>query len=135
VPGEFTRSNIWEWLVCDARTKPVFEFLLPPGKGTIDKAVNFFCEFYNRRAIPGRKAVPFTALSELGAQDAKTSTQQRLDILAGEEQSNCDLIVFAARIETALLGVILYPQTATATIYNWTAQRQVAETMCEVGYL
>ena len=127
------RRNVWHWL--EFTSTPIFEFLLLPGKGAPDEAVNLFCNFYNRRAIPGRKAVPFTALRELSNRDVAPGTQQCLDILANEECSNCDLMVFPVPIENVILGVILYPRTTTATIYNWTAQGQLAVKACEVGSL
>ena len=133
-PGGLRKVDVWRWLGSVARLSPIFEFLYPPGKADPDEVVNFFCNFYNRRAIPDRTAVPYTALQKLSeAPRTGVRTQQRPDILANEEQSNCDLLVFPAPVNTMVLGVILDPKTTTATIHNWTAQRQLAEAASEVG--
>ena len=133
-PGGHRRLDVWRWLGSVARLSLIFEFLYPPGNANSDEGINFFCDFYNRRAIPGRKAVPFSALQKLSEARGTTSRiQQRLDILANEKQSNCNLLVFAARTSGMVLGVILYPKTTTAIIYNWTAQRQLALTVIKVG--
>ena len=126
------RRNIWWWVSGCLQSRPAFEFLLPSGKGSID-SINFFCDFYNRRAIPGRKAARMDALLKLHERHIGQSTQQRLDILANEEQSKCDLLVFAAPVDDVVLGVILYPQTTTATIYDWTAQTHLAVKVAEVA--
>jgi hypothetical protein len=97
--------------------------------------INFFCDFYNRRAIPGRKAAQMDALLKLQARNTGQSTQQRLDILANEEHSKYDLLVFAAPVDDVVLGVILYPQITTATIYNWTARTHLAVKVAEVSCL
>jgi hypothetical protein len=129
------RRNVWDWLESDVRSKPIFEFLLPSTKeDSLDDTVNFFCNFYNRRAIPGRKAVPFPPLFKLSQPQAGQFTyQQRLDTLANEEQSNCDLMVLAAPFDTFVLGVILHPRTTTAIIYNWTENRELDVRVSEVG--
>lgn len=129
------RRNVWDWLESDVRSKPIFEFLLPSTKvDSLDDTVNFFCNFYNRRAIPGRKAVPFPPLYKLSQPHAGQFTyQQRLDTLANEEQSNCDLMVLAAPFNTFVLGVILHPRTTTAIIYNWTENRELDVRVSEVG--
>jgi hypothetical protein len=127
------REDVWTWVNYSPGAKIAFEFLLPPGKGGHDEPINYFCDFYNRRAIPGRRAVRIGSLRELHAGRTAQGTQQRLDILANEEQSNCELLVFPAPVEDAVIGVILYPQTTTATIYNWTAQRHLAVKVGEVG--
>jgi hypothetical protein len=127
--------DIWLWVSYNLRSRPAFEYLLLAGKGSHNDLINFFCDFYNRRAIPGRKAAQMDALLKLQARNTGQSTQQRLDILANEEHSKYDLLVFAAPVDDVVLGVILYPQITTATIYNWTARTHLAVKVAEVSCL
>ena len=127
------RGNVWQWSESDPRSKLIYEFLLPSGETDTDYVINFFCGFYNRRAIPRRKAVAFPQLVKLSEEGAKEFTfQQRLDILANEEQSNCELMEIPAPVDTLILGVILYPRKTTATIYNWTGKGELEVKLSEV---
>ena len=60
--------------------------------------------------------------------------QQLLDFLTQEQGSNLELLVFAGRIDNIMLGVILYPWTNTAIIYNWTDKTYLAARIKEVGH-
>jgi hypothetical protein len=132
LPTELTRTrNVWHWLQRDEGSQPMLEFLLTdPNHANPDQVINFFCDFYNRRAIPGRMAVSSTALRKLSEPGAPGDTQQRLDLL--DDQSHCELLVFAAPINDMILGIILCTQTCTATIYNWTTQEHLTEKANEV---
>ena len=67
----------------DVGLRLIVEFLLPPGTANHGVVVNF-CNSYNRRAIPGRRVVPFIALRKFSEPAADNRTQQRLDMLANE---------------------------------------------------
>ena len=132
---ELKRQNVWEWLSLDAKSKATCEFLIASGRPDLEEVINFFCDLYNKRAISRRKATPFPALVKLSKTVSKLTHQQRLDILANEEGSNCELMVFTVLLHTMFLGVILYPRTATASIFNWTGDGELAAKACEVSSL
>lgn len=117
--------------------EPVFEFLHPVGgQESPEVVVNFFCGFYNHRAVPGQKAIPTSILHKLGKPWTQNLThQQLLDFLAQEQGSNLELLVIPGRIDSVMLGVILYPRTNTAIIYNWTDKTNPAARMKEVSHL
>ena len=125
------KGNVWEWLASDSRSKPVFDFLR---RGeSADEVINFFCSFYNRRAIPRRRAVPFPPLVKLSEPGAANLTfQDRLDILADQRPSNQELFIIPAPVDSLILGLVLNPGTATATIYNWTEQKHLEVNLNEV---
>ena len=121
IPDQRLESrNVWEWLGRDTRSKVIFEFLLPSGGGDADEVINIFCDLYNRRAIPGRKAVQFADLANL----SEPGTQSLTDY---------DLIVLSAPANDLFLGVALNPAKMTITIYNWTENTDLQEQAGEVG--
>ena len=130
------RENVWEWLQSDPRTKLIVDFLLPSNDTNMEDVINFFSNLYNRRSIPRRRAVPFPPLMQLSEPGAEYLTfQERLDILANRKPSNCELLVIPAPVDTLILGLILHPETTTATIYNWTGKRGLEVKVIEVGSL
>ena len=69
-------------------------------------------------------------LSEPGA--ANLTLQERLDILADQRPSNQELFVIPAPVDSLILGLVLNPGTATATIYNWMEQKHLEVNLNEV---
>ena len=129
-----SRGSVWQWLGTDPRSKPVVELLLPSGGGNSDQVIDLFCDLYNRRAVPGRRAVPITYLVKLSDPDTERLTfQEKLDILTNEQHSNCELLVLPAPVDDMYLAVALHPMTTTATIYNWTEKRELVAKVSKVG--
>ena len=115
-------GNVWELIPWENVSRPAFEFLRQPSitSGPGQGAIDFFCNFYNQRAILGRKAVPFRFLAELYRSRPNPLTLQHfMDILANETSTTCEVFVFAAPLEHIFCGVVLEPRSNRATIYNW----------------
>ena len=117
---ELKQGNVWEWLASDENLRPIFEFLQQSGSEPKRNVVDFFCDLYNQRAIPDRKAVPFHQLSELYRTRPNPLTRQQFqDILANETGTRCNVFVFVAPLDNVFCGMVLYTQTNRAKIYNW----------------
>ena len=127
------RVNIWEGLASDPRLRPIVEFLQPPGEPITDTVIEFFCSLYNQRAVPGRIGVAFSSFIELCNPGYEHLThQERLDNISNKEGSKFDMIVFPVPIDMVPYGVILFPKTDTAKVYNWIELRRDRELAEEV---
>lgn len=134
---EIKRRNVWDCLASDTELEPVFSFLVSSDQGPpSNDVVDFLCDLYNKRAIPKRKAVPFAPLLELSNPRSEHLThQQRLETLVEGDLggTSFELLVFAVPFDTVFSGVILFPQEATASIFNWTADSELPAKVCEVS--
>ena len=123
-PGrKVKQENVWQWLASNKNWKAVFEFLRPSGKVPADDVVEFFCDFYNRRAIPGRKAVLPGPLHEVSISSRPRTHQERLDIIVGKEGPKCDVVVFGFRAGGMFFGVILDRKTNSVKVHNWVREQ------------
>ena len=131
------KHNVWKWLQTSSLVpKGVFDFLYPGAGNHVDseEAVNFFCKFYNHRAIIGRRAIPTAAFVTLtGPHWESLNQKDRLDILSNGSQ--CELLVFPTCIDAVVLGIALYPQKGVALVYNWTPLQELSIKVTEVGTL
>ena len=70
-------------------------------------------------------AVPFSSFMEICNPGYEHLTyQERLANISNEEASKFDMIVFQVPIDMVCYGVILFPKTETAKVYNWIEPRR-----------
>lgn len=126
-------GNIWEWMEGDRRSQLIFDFLHPSGDKDPGEALEFFCKFYNRRALPARLAVPFWKLPTLPEDAPELSFEERVDALVDKEPgaASLELLALPVKVDQWILTAILDFHSKCATIHNW-AEEAVGMKLMEV---
>lgn len=141
-PEQIQKRNLGMWLnntsgddiVVDADGNKTpfapFKTLLPPNNIS-EQLVNYLTKLYNSKAIPGRIALPYGALAEFFAGG---SFQKFLESLerAAKYGKKLERIVCPFDLETATIGIIIYPITSQAVAYDWTSDARLGEGILKV---
>ena len=125
---KFAEVDVWAWMASMEPLAPAFKFLHAsdpePPVLELDKTIDFFCRFYNKIAIPGRRAVPLSQLRAIhqSSLNPDSLTRQKMkDILADETDTTCDILIFAAPLGLPRMfcGVVFYLKANRLKIYSW----------------
>lgn len=140
-PDKVIKRNLGDWLkntspddiVHDSNGNTIpfkaFRTLLPSHEIS-KELVNFYINVYNAKAIPGRVAIPYGSLASHFA--AKSFEQFLLALPGAIDGSKPTKIISPIDLESATIGIVIYPNDSVAITYNWTADGSLAEEIVQV---
>ena len=136
------RRNLAEWLVNTPDTMVVrdasgqeipfhvFKTLLPPTQ-ICPELVEFFCRLYNRKAIPGRMALSGSFFRKLPKNGI--TFLELLDTISNVSGSpDCNLLICALDLKTAMIAIIFRRGMPSVEVYNWLADENLKQEITEV---
>jgi hypothetical protein len=135
------KRNLGDWLhdtpgdevvqYNDGNTIPftAFQTLLPLHDISTD-LVNFFISTYNTKAMPGRVGIPFESLSH----QSRSLEQFLLALPKGpnRDAGNPEKIIMPIDLETATIGISIFPKDSVAITYNWTRNGGLTDGIVQV---
>ena len=140
-PDTVMKRNFGDWLNntspddimhdSNGNTIPFKAFrTLLPSHEILKELVNFYINVYNPKAIPGRVAIPYGSLASHFA--AKSFEQFLLALPGVIDRSKPTKIISPIDLESATIGIVIYPNDSVAITYNWTADGSLAEEIVQV---